>query len=120
MELIQNSDSVFLEDRSSVSAALHNISNYINKWFADVFVQMVADLPIFTAPHKVLSYLLVHLRQQLVKSVLLLILFHRDIKVTGNICNLSKDTQLLSGGVRILFHSLSSVRLYHIASDNFT
>lgn len=120
MELIQNSDSVFLEDGSSVSAALHNISNYINKWFADVFDQMVADLPIFTAPHKVLSYLLVHLRQQLVKSMLLLILFHRDIKVTGNIYNLSKDTQLLSGGVRILFHSLSSVRLYHLASDNFT
>lgn len=54
------------------------------------------------------------------KSVLFLILFHRDIKVTGNMCGLSKDTQLLSGGIRILFHSLSSARLYHIASDNVT
>ena len=54
------------------------------------------------------------------KSALLLILFHRDIQVPGNMCGLSKDTQLVSGGIRILFHSLSSARLYHIASDNFT
>lgn len=52
------------------------------------------------------------------KSGLLLILFHRDIKVTRNIGNLSQDTQLLSGGVRILFHSLSSTGLYMV-SDNF-
>lgn len=41
LELIQNPDSVFLEDGSSLSMTLHITQNYINKWFAEVFDKII-------------------------------------------------------------------------------